>query len=189
MQEIISFLTSKEVKTQTQKIGKIFENFPHLPKRLMEFFVKITPIFLILAAFGLSVSALQNIFLVGHRGYSYGIFYWNQIPRLYFYLLALVEIITAVVSVLAFQATKERKYEGWLLLFWITVLSVISNILSLIFLGYGILGILLSLAISLYFLFEMEPFYVEKKAVAKKKSSTTKKKTSKKTSTKKTKKK
>ena len=183
MQEIISFMTSKEVKNQINNLGKIFENLPHLPKKVVEIIVKITPFFVLLGAIGLAVSGLQNIF--GFNRINHWFSYWVNVPHVYFYILGIIELLTAIIFFMAYAPLRDRKINGWMLLFWTTALEVVGDVVDILFAYGGLIGSLIGLAIGLYLLFEMRPFYEEKKISEKKLN----KKAKVKTSTKKTKKK
>ena len=184
MQKIMSFLTSKEVKAQVDKLSKVFENLPHLPKKIVEIIVKITPFFVLLGAIGLSISAIQNLF--GFNRVNHWFSYWINVPHTYFYILGVLEALTAIIFFLAYAPLRDRKINGWILLFWTTALEIVGDVTDIIFAYGGLIGSLIGLAISLYLLFEMRPFYEEKKttpkkvskskAVSKKKSTTKKSK-------------
>ena len=182
----MSFLTSKEVKAQIDKLSKVFESLPHLPKKIVEIIVKITPFFVLLGAIGLAFSSIQNLF--GFNRVNHWFSYWINVPHSYFYILGVLEAITAVIFLLSYAPLRDRKINGWILLFWTTALEVVGDVVDIIFAYGGLIGSLIGLAVSLYLLFEMRPFYEEKKAPSKKttKSKTTSKK---KTTTKKSKKK
>lgn len=126
MQELMSFLTSKEVKNQINNLGKVFENLPHLPKKIVEIIVKITPFFVLLGAIGLTLSGLQNLF--GFNRYNDWFSYWVNVPHFYFYILGALELVTAVIFFMAYTPLRNRKINGWILLFWTTAIEVVGDV-------------------------------------------------------------
>lgn len=77
-------------------------------------------------------------------------------------------IIQGALYVAAYPGTKAKKKSGWNLLFYAALLNLLSGVVVL-FTNYGgvssFVGTLIGTAIGLYFLFQIRPYYLGKKAV------------------------
>jgi hypothetical protein len=105
-----------------------------------------------------SINALNNLYgtpVVTTNRLSFGI--WLGI---------IVLVIEAVLYLLAFPATRERKKSGWNLLFYAVLVNIVYAIL-VFFTSYGgfgsLLGGLVGSAIGLYFLFQIRSAYTHRK--------------------------
>ena len=141
------------VKNIDKELEKVFQGFPHLPKKITEVLAKIAPYLILVSGLFLITGGLRSIF--GANDF-YRIFnFWKGIPPVYFYLTGLLQILIGVLSLIAYEPLKNRKMEGWIILFFINAIQLLMNIISVFFFKGGLFGLLLSLAIGLYLLYEM----------------------------------
>lgn len=145
------------------QIEKIFKDLPHLPKNITEILVKIAPFFAILGGI-LSVLSSLSMLAAGSSQNMMGAWYpmYGRQHSLYFYVTAVLSIAAGALMIMAYKHLKERKLMGWILIFWAEIISILQSVVGLILLGSGVIGAILSIAIGLYILFEMKPFYAKK---------------------------
>lgn len=166
MQNIISLFSHPIIKNLDKELSKVFENAPHLPKKVTEILAKIAPYLILISGLFLITGGLRSIF--GAHDF-YRIFnFWKGIPPFYFYVEGVFQILLGVISVIAYKPLKDRQMDGWYALFCLTALELFMNIFSVIFLRDGFFGLILSLAISLYILYEVKAEYGLVKSVTQK---------------------
>lgn len=129
-----------------------FDKLPQLPKNIQEVLVMIAPwIALIFGIFGLVggvaglgllTAFLPVAVLGGVSGYGGG------------YLAALALIASSALMLAAFPGLRAKKYNGWNLLFWSEVVSLVYSIVSLAIVS-GIVGAF----IGFYLLFQIKSYY------------------------------
>lgn len=157
MQNIMSLFSHPIIKNLDLELEKIFQNAPHLPKKAIDILVKITPYLVLISGLYFVVGGLRSIFGINN---FYLIFnFWKGISPVYFYLIGLLQILAGAISIVAYKPLKNRGLVGWSALFGLTILELAMNIISVIFLGSGVFGLLLSLVISLFVLYEIKPEY------------------------------
>ncbi len=172
MQKIISVFSHPMLKKLDSELLKIFENTPHLPKKVTDILVKIAPYLILISGLFLVSGGLRSIF--GFKNFYNVLNLWSNIPSTYFYVIGLLQIVAGFISIVAYQPLKDKKMEGWLALLGLTILELLMNIISVIFLNSGIFGLLLGLLISLYVLYELRSDYLPNQIIAKKSKSTKK---------------
>jgi len=144
---------NKNADAVVKTVEQLFASAPALPVNAREAIVKITPIIAIvfgilgvlgaLAGFGL-LTAFAPFAILGGGVPSYG----NG------FISALFWLVSSVLLLAAYPGTKARKMNGWNLLFWSEVVSLIGSLVSLSILS-GIVGAL----ISFYLLFQIKSYY------------------------------
>jgi uncharacterized membrane protein HdeD (DUF308 family) len=170
MQKQTSFPYYKDIKSLADKGVPLFKELPHLPKKWIETIIKILPILILIGGIFSIASALQNIFIF-NRTQSW-IRQWAQINQSYYYISGIFTVIIGSLYLIAYKPLKDKKHEGWLLLFLAAVLSVARSIVELLFGLNGMFGLIISTAISFYLLYEIRPEFIK---TAKKKASASKK--------------
>lgn len=171
----LSFLTNQQAQKWADKLVPTFAKFPHLPKKITDFLVKFAPYLIIVAAVGQLISGLQDLLNLNHGAYLLANLF--KINRTYYYVSGVFELVIGLIYLFAYDGFKNKQYQGWMLIFWATILGVVQE-LVLLFLGWNSLfAIILSALISLYVIYEIRPAYLPKKTKTKK--SSTKKVTSK----------
>ena len=178
MNQYLSFLNSKETQAWAKKGADFFDKFPHLPKKIVDFLVKITPYLILLGGVGMIFSAWGNLTAINkvNRWLSH----WGGVRPAYYYISAAFEIMLAIIYLSSWKALRERQYEGWMFLFASSVLSVVQNLILTIFGWQNLFALAIAWLISFWLLYEIRPAYIK---VTKKAASTSKKE--KKTNTKK----
>lgn len=136
----ISQLTDKQAQDFANSVGDLFKSAPHLPKEWITFLVKIVPPFTIIGAVLMLLSALS----AGFAG-----------------VLGLVSILVSLGSAAllfsAYKPLQEKKFEGWMYLFWANVLAAAESVVMILLTGtfFGIIGLI----VGFYILFELRPSY------------------------------
>lgn len=152
---IISQLTSSQATKIIDSLRKFFKDLPHLPDNIREFWVKITPW---LAIIGAAFSALNGVHYIlmafGVRAPGY-----NFDNPIYWLILGVFSVVSAYIAFLSFPLLKERKYDGWVLLFWQAAIAVVMSAVSVLFGISHIITVILSALIGFYLTFEVESLY------------------------------
>lgn len=159
-------------------VAKWYENAPHLPvggrKWLSEniwWLVLIGVILTVFAIFGLfSLLFLSGAILVGAGGAvgaALGGILW--VAALVSVLFLLVQL---VLMTMAISPLKQMRKQGWVLLFAVTLLNVVADVVGFLF-KFNVFDLVWSLfmaAVAAYFLFEIRSSFVaarsEKKATS-----------------------
>ena len=134
------------------KMEEFFMKFPALPKPAREVLVKVTPWFALIFGIlgvlagltGLGILSVLSPFMVLGGGFT---------ATSGSLLGMLAGVVSAALLLAAFPGTKARKMQGWNMLFWSEVASVVSALLSL-----TLTGVLLAL-ISFYLLYQIKSYY------------------------------
>jgi len=144
---------NKYLTTIEQKLDLYFgKKAPAMPENIKEFIVKYSPylsiIMLVLAlpailfAFGLSTLAMPFAYVGGlHTGFTFS-------------FTALISLAALVLEVIAIPGLFKRTKQSWQYMFYASLLTLLSSLLSLS-LGSLIIGG----AISFYILFQIKSFY------------------------------
>lgn len=145
--------------TQLKPLFKVLDDnyskVPALSSNLRENLVKIAPwlsliggILLVWAAYGLYVLATSPVvgYIAAMGGFSYA---WI--------ISAVVLLVGGVLELLAFSPLKARKEKGWNLLFYASLLYVLSSVVRLS-LG-GIIFSVIGFLIAYYFLYQVKSYY------------------------------
>lgn len=140
-------------------LAPLFAKFPHLPQSGRDVIVKIAPwlalIFGILGLFGiLSLFGLMQTAA-----------FVSMMPNVHvgWYPAAMITLAlgaaSAVLELMAFKPLGARKKKGWNLLFYATVISIISSVVGVLFGDSGVFGAILGAIIGLWLLFEIRGAY------------------------------
>ncbi len=165
-QKINTYLEHAEVVKFISYLDDVFSKAPKLPKPFTNVLVSIAPWLAGVGGVLGIIGSLQSI--------SYGFGSMSQyaelfsqfarIPRWYFTFVGVIQLLSSALLIMAFSPLKDKKYYGWLLLFWNMLLMTIQNLVGLAVGLGGAVGVLLSILIGLYLLFQMKPEYSTKKA-------------------------
>lgn len=142
-------------KTSMDSIIPMMESwyrpFPKLPAGIVDFLVMVAPWFALifgvlgvlgaLTAFGVLSMVTPSAMMYGTKGVGL----WP--------LAVTGGLVSSVLTLLAFPGLRDRKLQGWTMLFWAQIVSVISTLL-----GMNIGGII-GAAISFYVLFQVKARY------------------------------
>lgn len=159
MQHYFDRLTDAKAQAIALKFEEPFKKLPHLPEGLVDFFATVAPWLVGLGGLLNIVSGLASILNSGNMG----MFGWAaplvQLNPAYFIITGVVQIITGVISLAAFNPLRERQLRGWMLIFWTTILGLVHSIIGIAF-GYSnIVGLVIGALIGFYILFEMKRKY------------------------------
>jgi len=145
-----------EKKTSVNSIitsmEQLYAKLPSLPKNINDFIVMVVPwlalIFGILgilgslSAFGVSVVASPLAALGGGFNVATGLI-----------IATIIGLAASILELIAFPGLLNRKMSGWIFLFWVEVLGVLSALITLS--GFGVIMAL----IWFYFLFQIKSYY------------------------------
>lgn len=157
LQPVLSHPTLKKID---QELEAVFQKAPHLPKKVTAVLAKITPYLVLVSGLFLITGGLRS--MLGANDFQKIFEFWTGIPPVYFYITGFLQIIAGALSVMAFQPLKNRSLDGWLILLLLTGLTLVMNIISIFFFRDGLFGLLLSLLLSLYVLYELKSEYLPK---------------------------
>ncbi|MFH1561401.1 MAG: hypothetical protein ABID04_02365 [Patescibacteria group bacterium] len=152
----------KEVKKVIDELEKLFSKLPHLPKGLVNFLVSVLPW---LALLGGLFSVAGSLSLIAGNHMAQFVTSWSGINPVYFRVAGVFQLLTGVLLFLAFKPLKSKDFAGWMYLFWVMVLGLVSSVTGFLFSAGSVVSLVIGLAIQLYFLFELKPEY--KTAVSK----------------------
>lgn len=154
-------LAGESVKKLTDQIGDVFKGVPHLPKGLVEFFVKVAPwaalLWGIVQAMG--SFSLLNQGLGGGSAMQRWAYDIAGFDRTYFLVIGIIGLVSAALLLLAFKHLRERVMTGWMLLFWNMVVSIAGAAFGLLYATSGVIWTVFWILVGLYVLFEMRPYY------------------------------
>lgn len=134
-------LIDKKAQAFAASVGEPFKGAPHLPKAWVTFLVGISPILSLIAAAAMALSGLMSL--------GFGMFGL---------IGGLLSIATAAILFMAYEPLKAKKYDGWMLMFWSTLISAIAGVLSLAS-GQNALIEVFAVIVSLYVVFELRASY------------------------------
>ncbi|AKM81384.1 MAG: hypothetical protein UT13_C0001G0422 [Candidatus Pacebacteria bacterium GW2011_GWF2_38_9] len=173
MQKILSLFSHPLVKKLDRELEKVFSGVPHLPKKATEILVKIAPYLVLVSGLFMITGGLRSIF--GAEDFHRIFNLWRTVPSVYFYITGLLQILAGAISLMAYKPLMNRKIEGWYILFCLSILELVMNLVSVIFFRNGLFGLLFSLLISFYVLYEVKSEYAVAKIISKNKSKAKKK--------------
>jgi len=134
------------------KLEEVFtKKLPALPENIKEIIVKYGP-YVALIAMVFSIPALLTLLGIGAMvapwavvGRAWGI---QTILAVTFILLIMI------LELIALPGLFKRQMKAWKIMFYISLINVISNLLSL-----NLFGLIIGAAISWYFLFQIKSYY------------------------------
>ncbi len=142
---------AKFISTLDEYFG---QKAPQLPTEIKEWIVKASPYLAILGliAFGLGFFPLLSFLLFG-----YGMMglYTAYVPMTNIYLSLIVLIVVELMYLLAIPGLFKRTKKAWTWLFYAQIVTAINFLV-----GLNIIGAVVILAISFYFLFQVKSLYI-----------------------------
>ncbi len=141
----------KQAEWQT-RVEDFFLRFPSLPKNAKVVLVKATPWFALIFGIlgilaglaGLGVLSVLSPFMMLGSGFA---------AASGSLLGMVVAVVASALLLAAFPGTKDRKMQGWNMLFWSEVASLVAALLS-----FALSGIVFAL-ISFYLLYQIKSYY------------------------------
>ncbi len=156
MASILDKLTDAESMKFIDQVADPFKTLPHLPKNITEILVQISPWLVLL---GLIAEVLGVVNALS----------WMAANPVFSLIALVISAVSAFLMYSAFTPLKNREMKGWILLFWINLLSAAGSVVSAIGGNFSsIVGGVVGILIGLYVLFEMRSFYGPVQATAKK---------------------
>ena len=147
--------TQKHMGALEQWMAPLFAKFPHIPDGGRKTLADIAPwLSLIFGVLGL-FAILSAGSLMSYLSFS---FIGMGMLQISMFISLLAGLIASVLQILAFKPLKARHKKGWSLLFYATVLTTATTILSLLF-GYSSLSGLVGVLIGFWLLFEVRGLY------------------------------
>ncbi len=140
---------NKSISGVVASMEEFFKKAPALPVGVKDFIVKVAPYLVVLGGIFGILGGLSNLFMP--QSTFVPVVLGNSWA---FKLSALLNIVASVLMVVAFPKLKARKAEGWLLLFWIEMI----NLLSILVFG-GIISAVIGGLIGFYLLFQVKSYY------------------------------
>lgn len=159
MRQYLDTLTNAKARELVAKVEEPFVKLPHLPQGLINFLVAIAPWLVglggLFALFG-GISSILGSNSLAMMGWVTPLI---QINPAYFILSGIVSILVGVLELLAFSPLREKKLEGWMYLFWASVLGIVQSLIGLAFGFSNIIGLVIGTLIGFYILFELKKEY------------------------------
>ncbi len=157
---MLDFLTGKPAVKYMDQVGQVFKQIPHLPKEIVNLLVSVVPWLALLGGVLGAIGAVTTV-LGGSAVYRAS---WMMAGvgsgySLYIIIAAVFSAVMAALLLMAFAPLKDKKAAGWAFLFWANVISIAQNLVGLVLWHGSIVGIILSVAIGLYLLYEVRPMY------------------------------
>ncbi len=164
-------LSSLEKNLQTIFVGKL----PPLSPKGKKMIVKNLPYITVIVG-SLTLIAAWSLWHWAHLANNL-IKYANDLSRMYggetistnrmnatIWLALLVLVVEAVMYLLAYQPTKDRKKAGWNLIFYAALINLVYGVISIFtdYNGFGsFLSVLISTGVGLYLLFQIRDSYTD----------------------------
>jgi hypothetical protein len=159
MKKANCFLYGQQIKDLAKKGESMLKDVPHLPKDWVKNIIKILPYLILIGGIFSLISGLQSLFSFGRN--QAWVMHWLKINRAYYYVTGGFSIILAVLYLMAYKPVKNKEYEGWLLLFWTLIVTLIQSIILLI-MGWGVVGPVIATLIGFYLIYEIRPEFIAK---------------------------
>lgn len=166
MKNYLSLLTDQKAKAFTANFVEFFEKLPHLPAKFRQIIIKLLPYLALIAGVANILNALQDF--ARPQRLNHWLNFYTNINPLYYYLSALISLVMAVLFLQAYQLLSKKKAEGWLLIFWTTVLNLLQSLVAVIFAWGGVFGTLFWSFIGFYLIYEVRATYFKNKSSLKK---------------------
>lgn len=144
--------TTDQVVARLETLNK---GLPALPVNAKELLVTVAPYFaLIFGILGIlgSIAAFGIFSAIAPFGVLYGVRGAAAAGSMVI-VYTIVGLVSSALMLFAFPGLRSRKAQGWTLLFWSEVVSLVSSIA-----GVSITGILFSL-LGFYLLFQVKSYY------------------------------
>jgi uncharacterized membrane protein HdeD (DUF308 family) len=158
MTNIMPLFSHEIVKKLDKELEGVFKNTPHLPSKAVEILVKIAPYLILVSGLFMITGGLSTIF--GTSTYNRMMTLFQGTPSFYFYLIGILQILVGIISIMAYKPLKNKEADGWYMLFCLNILELAMNLISVAFLRHGLFGLLLSLIVSFYILYEVKAEYL-----------------------------
>lgn len=137
----------KQTEDVVISLEKVFKDLPHLPENIRQVLVSIAP--WLALVFGI-LGVLAGI---GRMGISPFTLFGGVRVGMTVFFSGLVTLASSILMLMAFPKLMKKSYTGWVYLFWSEALNAAFALLSIS------LGIVVSILLALYLLFEVKKYY------------------------------
>lgn len=156
MQQIRDFVTGKDAMNIVKSGDQLFASLPHLPDGVVEFLVKVAPYLALLGAI-LTIVFGPIMGIVGTLG---SLALLSPGLAIFTIVSLIIAVLSALMLLLAFKPLQDRDMYGWLLVFWVQILSLITSLFAVVINGgAGVIYNIIGTFISFYILYEMKRKY------------------------------
>ncbi len=129
-------------------VGDIFDKAPALPVNAREALVKVTPwLALIFGVLGVLAG-------IGSLGLSPLAMFGGARVGMLFMASGVLAIVASVMLLLAYPKLAKKQKGGWMLLFWVEAVDLLSMLVVFNLVGFVIGGL-----IGFYLLYQIKPYY------------------------------
>lgn len=129
-------------------LGSYFEKAPALPANIREVLVKIAPW---LALIGGILGLLSGI---GALGFSPLAMFGGPHMGMMFLVSGILTIVVSIMLLMAFPKLSKQQMGGWMLLFWVEVINLLSLLVV-----FNLIGFIIGGLIGFYLLFQVKSYY------------------------------
>jgi hypothetical protein len=151
-----------------ETIGGWLKSFPHLPKTWTDWLAKyawlLVLIGVILSALG-AVMLLFAVLAIGAVTSVYGIVV-EPLHNSWWYITTVITlvllVVTVIIDAMAVGPLKAMKSKGWELLFLTFLVSVVSELVSVLYNFGNIISAIIAVVVSAYILYELKPYFKPK---------------------------
>lgn len=156
---MLAQLTDQKAMEMAEKVGKVFDGVPHLPKGLVNFLVKITPWLVLLVGVFSVFGGLSAVF---GNGFNQALVAeYIGLGRSYFVIAGLFSLVLGFLYLMAFKPLKDLKKEGWMYLFWARIVGVAQAVVMTIYASEGFIGTIIGFILAFYLLYEIKKSYTK----------------------------
>lgn len=146
---MFNFLSKPPFSNMKKQVKGLYKSLPNLPSSWVDFIVKVAPILTLIGGIFSLLGALPMF------GFGTLVLPTLMVGKsLALYIMAVISIITGFMMLFAFKPLKEKKMVAIDILFWSSVLSSLGSLMVNLSLGP-----VLSLAIGIYVIFQIQPRY------------------------------
>lgn len=159
MRQYLNKLTDAQALSLVAKVEEPFAKLPHLPQGVINFLVTVAPWLVGLGGLFSLLGGISSILNSNNMAMWGWVSPLIQVNPTYFILTGIVSILVGILELLAFSPLRRQELEGWMYLFWATMLGIVQSIIGIAF-GFGnIVGIVIGTLIGFYILFEVKKEY------------------------------
>jgi FtsH-binding integral membrane protein len=164
MSSVFDRLTDAQAQGIVKQVEEPFKNLPNFPEGLANFIVTIAPWLTLLGGIFSIFGALSAVTVVLgadalmrslDAAYVSPVMYGTW----YYLVVAIFGVLIGILYLKAFSPLKDRKLSGWYMLFWATIINLVSSAIAVIYAPTAIIGALIGAAISFYILFKVKSYY------------------------------
>lgn len=139
-------MAKKTLSDLEERLENLFKKVPSLPSEIIGLIVDYGPYLAL-------ISGILGILSILRFGIFFVPFGLIGLSLVNYYLQIILNIIASIILILSFKPLKEKKYRGWQMLFYLTL---IYTVFAIFFFN---LGGLVGVILSFYILFQIREKY------------------------------